>query len=312
MATFDAKSTVSAASDVFEIGNYQVTTSTVRTSNVSRPPTELLILSPAVKGTYPVLLFCHGFMLANTNYTTLLQHIASHGYIVVAPKFYGLIWISIPEEVKRAAQVTDWLSTGLPSVLPEKVNADMEQLALSGHSRGGKTAFALAINRKLTTTNPSFKALIGIDPVAGSSPSSLPDPKILEFIPRIFDIAIPISIIGTGYGNQSLGLFPPGAPDGVNHSEFFNESKPPACYFLARDYGHCDMLNDRVDRTAAMIRSMLKSGKGSKDLMRRSVGGIVVAFLKCYLGGGGEDLEAVVADPSIAPISLDPVIHVKE
>ncbi|CAA0813240.1 Chlorophyllase-1 [Striga hermonthica] len=251
-------------------------------------------------------------MLANTNYTSLLQHIASHGYIVVAPKFYGLIWISIPEEVKRAAQVTDWLPTGLPSVLPEKVNADMEQLALSGHSRGGKTAFALAlgkINRKLNTAKPSFRALIG------SSPSSLPDPKILEFIPRIFDISVPISIIGTGYGNQSLGLFPPGAPDGVNHSEFFNESKPPACYFLARDYGHCDMLNDRVDRTAAMIRSMLKSGKGSKDLMRKSVGGIVVAFLKSYMGGGGgggEDLDAVVADPSIAPISLDPVIHVKE
>ncbi|GFP80026.1 chlorophyllase-1 [Phtheirospermum japonicum] len=324
MAKLEAKIAVSAPSDVFETGEYDVTTITVKTSNASKPPTKLLIVSPVLKGTYPVLLFCHGFMLANTNYTSLLSHIASHGYIVVAPK---LLPVSIPAEIKKAAQVTQWLSTGLPLVLPEKVNGDIDKLALSGHSRGGKTAFALALalgktdqksrknkppTRNNNATIPKFKALIGVDPVAGTSPSSLPAPKILQYIPRSFDISIPVSVIGSGYGNQPLGMIPPTAPDGVNHSEFYNESKPPACYFLAKDYGHCDMLNDKLDRMASIIRGMCKSGAGPRDLMRKSVGGVVIAFLESYLGGDEEDLNAVVGDPSIAPITLDPVIYVKE
>ncbi|KAL3620410.1 hypothetical protein CASFOL_035322 [Castilleja foliolosa] len=180
---------------------------------------------------------------------------------------------SIPEEIKKAAQVTQWLSTGLLLVLPEKVNGDIEKLALSGHSRGGKTAFALALGetgqksrknkppaKNKNATTPNFKALIGVDPVAGSSPSNREEPKILKYIPRCFDMSIPVSVIGSGYGNQPLGLFPPTAPDGVNHSEFYNESKPPACYFLAKDYGHCDMLNDKLDTTASFIRGISKSG----------------------------------------------------
>ncbi|KAG8370917.1 hypothetical protein BUALT_Bualt13G0033200 [Buddleja alternifolia] len=281
---------------------------------------------------FPVLLFCHGFMLANTCYTDLLKHIASHGYIVVAPKFYGFLPISIPDEVQKAAQVTEWLS---PSVLPEKVNPDIDNLALSGHSRGGKIAFALALGKtdqkshKTKTSvkdNPTplkFKAIIGVDPVAGGSVSNRPQPEILKYIPRSFDMSIPVAVIGTENGNQPLGIFPvfeflplnipPCAPNGVNHSEFFNESKPPVSYFLAKDYGHCDMLDDKLDDWMTNLAShMIKSGKGSKELMRKGVGGIVVAFLKFYLGGDEKDFDAIVGDPSIAPITLDPVIYVKE
>ncbi|KAK6138350.1 hypothetical protein DH2020_027934 [Rehmannia glutinosa] len=307
MAILEAKIAVSEPYDVFKTGNYEVAKIIVKTSDASKPPTELFIVAPVLKGTYPVLLFCHGFLLANTCYTSLLQHIASHGYIVVAPKFYGIPWISMTEEIKKAALVTEWLSTGLPVVLPEKVTRDIQNLALSGHSRGGKTAFALALASNPTT--PKFKALIGIDPVAGPSISDRPPPKILQYIPRSFDMSIPVSVIGTGYGNQPLGVSPPPAADGVNSSEFFNESKPPSCYFLARDYGHCDMLDDTLDD---WIVRRVRSGKGSKDLMRKSVGGIVVAFLKSYLGGDEDDLNAIVDDPSIAPITLDPVIYVKE
>ncbi|KAL8537194.1 hypothetical protein ACS0TY_012390 [Phlomoides rotata] len=137
----------SSSSDVFETGNYPVKTITLKTSHTTKPPVELVIVTPLQKGTYPLLLFCHGFMLSNTWYTTLLQHIASHGYIVIAPKFYGIIPTSIPKEVKGAARVVEWLPTGLPLVLPENVTGDADNLALSGHSRGGKTAFALALGR---------------------------------------------------------------------------------------------------------------------------------------------------------------------
>lgn len=332
MVVLEAK--IAGKKTVFETGEFEVTSVTVKKPVASKPPVELYVVSPVSKGTYPVLLFCHGFMLNNNCYTELLQHIASHGYIIVAPKLYGLIPVSNPKEVKIAAQVAQWISSlsGLSTILPEKINCDLENLALSGHSRGGKTAFALALGkidnkvsckcfefgfRNLlvrsetpTADIPKFKALIGIDPVGGNSPSNQGAPNILEYIPRCFNMSIPVAVIGTGYANQPHGITPAPGPDGVNHSEFFNESKPPACYFLTKDYGHVDMLDEWMAKTMSLI---CKSGKGSRDLMRKSVGGIVVAFLKAYLGGGNEeDLNAIVKDPSLAPITLDPVIYVKE
>lgn len=72
--------------DVFELGTFATNSKSVKSSDASQPPTELFIVAPLTQGTYPVLLFFHGFLLRNSWYSNLLQHIASHGYIVVAPK----------------------------------------------------------------------------------------------------------------------------------------------------------------------------------------------------------------------------------
>ncbi|XP_070035749.1 chlorophyllase-1-like [Nicotiana tomentosiformis] len=143
---------------------------------------------------------------------------------------------------------------------------------------------------------------------AGFSPSNRSAPKILQYIPRNFDQTIPVAVIGAGLSNQRVCIFPPFAPNGVNHSEFFNECKPPCCYFLAKNYGHTDMLDDEIAAIASLIS---KSGKGPKDLMRKAVGGIVVAFLEAKLGGKVDNLNPIVQEPSLAPITLDPVISVK-
>ncbi|XP_059302684.1 chlorophyllase-2-like [Lycium ferocissimum] len=297
---------------VFEEGDVAVKITKVKkgslSDSVSPSPSPLLVVSPIIPGKYPVLLFFHGFILKPSWYKSLLQHISSHRCIVVAPQFSSLI--SQSKEVKKAAKVTEWLSKRLNSILPEKVKPDLLKIAVSGHSRGGKTAFSLALgygNLSSSTPTPlKFQALLGIDPVAGSSPSSQSAPKILQYIPRSFDQSVPVAVIGTGLSNQRAHyIFPPFAPNGVNHSEFFNECKPPCYYFLAKDYGHTDILDDKIAAIASLIS---KSGKGSKDLMRKAVGGIVVAFLEAKLGGQVDFLNDIVKAPSLAPITLDPVI----
>ncbi|KAK4407391.1 Chlorophyllase-1 [Sesamum angolense] len=291
----------------FEPGNVEVKTSKLKKTDASSPPAELLIIAPEAEGNYPVLLFCHGYCTKNSWYSQLLQHVSSHGYIVVAPQFYQCLLISLNDEIKIAAKVANWLPAGLAVSLPQNVKPDLSRLALMGHSRGGKVAFALALGYAPTSLN--FKALLGLDPVCRLSQPGWVEPDILSYVPHSFHLSIPIGIIGTGLSNQTKGIIPPLAPDGFNHSEFFNESKPPCCYFLTKDYGHCDMLNDPNVALASLV---CKSGKDSKEKMRRGVGGIMVAFLKAYLGGECEDLESIVATPTIAPIILNPVIHIKE
>ncbi|KAL2540893.1 Chlorophyllase-1 [Abeliophyllum distichum] len=194
---------------------------------------------------------------------------------------------------------------GLPQVLEVNVNPDLSKLALCGHSRGGKAAFALALGH--APTSVKFSAILGIDPV---DEPSRPEPKILTFVPRSFNLEIPVGIIGTGLGNKSKNIIiPPVSPNGINHAEFFSESKPPCCYFLAKEYGHCDMLDESKFNLASWVST---SGEGSKEGMRRGVGGIVVAFLNAYLGDESGDLKAILEKPSTAPILLDPVIFVEK
>lgn len=83
----------SPSSNVFEIGNYTTTLIKVdqkscrnRNTNASTPPRPLLICSPSEEGVFPVLLFLHGYLLYNSFYSQLLHHIASHGFVVVAPQ----------------------------------------------------------------------------------------------------------------------------------------------------------------------------------------------------------------------------------
>ncbi|KAM7521629.1 hypothetical protein LguiA_011531 [Lonicera macranthoides] len=308
MALLEAKPALSTS--VFDKGNLNVKQIKLKKSDASKPPSPLFILSPIQKDTYPVLLFRHGFCILDTFYTHLFEFISSHGFIVVAigdqVNLFTLFTCCCSNNVEAAAKVADWLSNGgLDSSLPENVKPDLKKVALAGHSKGGKTAFSLALG--LAETSLEFSALIGIDPVAGPCILCRPPPRILTYIPRAFSQKIPIAVIGTGLGSKWKCIVPPFAPYGCNHSEFYNESEPPASYFLAKDYGHTDMLDDFP---AWVCSFFVKSGKGPKELMRRSVGGIVVAFLEAKLKGNPEDFNAIVDGPSVAPILLDPVISV--
>ncbi|KAG4991970.1 chlorophyllase-1-like isoform X2 [Glycine soja] len=300
--------------DVFQMGNIKWKQFNIDTSNASSsPPKPLLIFTPTVPGSYPVILFCHGFSLRNSYYSELLGHIASHGFIIVAPQLWSVRSMLEPgDEVKFAGKVVDWLAEeGLQPLLPENVEAKLDKLVLSGHSKGGKTVFAVALG--YAKTNLKFSALVGIDPVAGPCKSCETFPPILTGMSQSFNLNIPIVVIGTGLGPEKANFFiPPCAPDGVNHKEFFNKCKPPCAHFVATEYGHMDMLDDVTPGLIGSILSncICKDGKGPRDLMRRTVGGLVVAFLRAQLNGLWKDFNAVLANPNLAPTKLDDVVYV--
>lgn len=145
----------------------------------------------------------------------------------------SLISNSDNDDIAAAAKATDWLPEGLPSVLPTGVEADLSKLVLAGHSRGGHTAFSLALGYAKISSSLSFSALIGLDPVAGTGKNSQLPPAILTYAPSSFDIAMPVLVIGIGLGDERENvLFPPCAPVDVNHTEFYRECRAP-CYHLA-------------------------------------------------------------------------------
>ncbi|KAF5820556.1 putative chlorophyllase [Helianthus annuus] len=317
MLSNESLSAPTSSTTCFENGSYTVEKKSVpKSSSSDTPNPPLYIVYPTEKGTYPVILFLHGFSIPNTSYSSLFEFIASHGYIIVAPGqtlfglFKGLFVASAIGDVDDAALTSNWINKNqgenLQRELPSDVSPDLENVALAGHSKGGKAAFALALGHAYTSLK--FKALIGLDPVEGPNTANRIEPKILNYIPQNFNIPLPIALIGTGLGDDGrCGFFPPAAPWGCNHPFFFNECKPPVCYFVAKDFGHMDMVDDWLAWLSGMFVS--KTGKGSYADMRRACGGIFVAFLKTYMFDDAEDLSTIVDSPSsVVPVKLNPVL----
>ncbi|EPS63536.1 hypothetical protein M569_11246, partial [Genlisea aurea] len=261
------------------------------------PPRPLLIFTPTDSGFFPVLIFLHGFLLYNSFYSQLLHHVASHGFIVVAPQLYSLAGPDATQEVRLTAEITEWMSSNqqlLSLYLPPGVKPDMARLALSGHSRGGKVAFALALS-SLSSSCPKFSAIIGVDPVDGMDKGSQTSPPVLTYIPKSFQLnGTAVMIIGTGLGEERRNpLFPACAPRGVNHEDFYKECRKPSYYFVGKDYGHMDVLDDETNGIRGKASYCLCKNGESRGPMRRFVGGVLVAFLKAYLRSDGDDDELV-------------------
>ncbi|CAI8594914.1 unnamed protein product [Vicia faba] len=219
-------------------------------------------------------------------------------------------------EVKFAEKVANWIAKGLqPKInenIQQNVKAKLNTLVLAGHSKGGKTVFALAIDQ--AKTNLKFSALIGIDPVADPCKGKITRtrPCILTGQAQSLNLNMPVMVIGTGLGPKPSNCsLVPCAPEGRNHEEFFNESKPPCAHFVTKDYGHMDMLDeDTQGLRGRLLKCMCKNGIGPKDLMIRTMGGLVVAFLKDYLYNQKKNFQAILDDPNLAPAKLeDPVFY---
>lgn len=218
------------------------------------------------------------------------------------------------DEINSAAAVINWLAAGgLTSKLPPNVRADATKISISGHSRGGKVAFALALGH----ANVSLRGGAGGAPSPPSSPSTpwtasppeadaAADPHLRRR--QLLRVPAPVMVIGTGLGGSPGGAAAPGVRAArVSHGEFYGECAAPACHLVARDYGHTDMMDDVTPGARGLAtRAVCRSG-GARAPMRRFVGGAMVAFVKRWVEGEPELLECVRARPEAAPVVLSVV-----
>lgn len=277
------------------------------------PPKPLLLGVPEEEGEYPVVLVFHGFLLRNHHYSQLLQHVASHGFIVIAPQMYNVCGADASQEIADAAAIVDWLPGRLTQLFPEPlsyVRPNFDKLALVGHSRGAKVAFGLALG--LSKTSLNVCAIAGLDPVDGRDVGHLTTPPILRFSKHSFELQLPILIVGAGLGSQRRNaLFPPCAPDGVNHRAFFFECSAPAFYFVAPEHGHMDFLDDRPQGFRGKLSHCPCKNGTARAPMRRFAGGLLVAFLQAAMFSDTASLQHLLENPSRSPVKLaDPDWHI--
>jgi dienelactone hydrolase len=152
--------------DFYQPGKLAVQVISLAANEQLSNPVQMDIYAPKEPFRYPVIIFQHGFTGSIKGYETIFNHIASHGFVVVAPQMYppgggmGGAYPTPEEEAALGVQIISWVQENIKDIVP--VNADATLLGLSGHSRGGQIAYRMALQVPEKVT-----ALSGVDPVDG-------------------------------------------------------------------------------------------------------------------------------------------------
>lgn len=95
-------------------------------------------------GPYPLVVLSHGFSGNPEWYRTLAEHLATHGFVVLAPEHDEADWFTdvVPATLTRPAQVSATIDFAAEGPLASFI--DPQQVAVVGHSYGGYTALATA------------------------------------------------------------------------------------------------------------------------------------------------------------------------
>jgi predicted dienelactone hydrolase len=120
-------------------------------------------------GPYPLIVFSHGFSGNPEWYSTLPEHYASHGFVVIAPEHVEGAWeTSALAAIDRPRDIVTAIDHAERLAAPGGAFAgliDLQNIAVVGHSYGGYTALASAGARiDYAAFNARCAALAADDP----------------------------------------------------------------------------------------------------------------------------------------------------
>ena len=102
-------------------------------------------------GSYPLVIVSPGFLLGRTTYSWLAEHLASHGFVVIAPEHHEALDETLsdfskasilrPQDITKVLDYVD-AQTSDDGLFAGLTNT--EQVAVVGHSLGGYTSLAIA------------------------------------------------------------------------------------------------------------------------------------------------------------------------
>lgn len=173
---------------------------------------------------YPAVTFAHGFTVHPDRYRSTMEHLASHGYLVVAPESYTSFWFpshqGFANDLRYSLDYMEARNVDPGSWLFEQV--DTAHVGMTGHSMGGGSSILA------TAADPRVRALATLA-AAETNPSA---------IDQMSNIDVPVRLLT---GDQ----------DGIvnwqtNSQAMYDAGGPPRQLPLILGGWHCGFLDSNI------------------------------------------------------------------
>merc|ERR1711970_225650 len=294
--------------DPFLPGPYPVDFTTINPEIFGELDHHLDVFTPSSGGHFPVIVFFPGMActVPASAYSTILQQVASWGYVVLGP--WALLYN--PMDTYKAQwvnHVIHWAKVHFNNKeakrtlgLEENLIMDFDSLYLGGQSSGSHVAVEFL---KQSEDCSSVKAMFLMSPVDGIDPFGM----IHEYCinpPNKLNFQTPTLIISGGLdslpGIDNIGsLMPACAPEDLSNDRFYEALTGPTVLVNTTEYGHIDCLDEGMLDMLEMIHFCKTDTNTDKEAYRTFVAGQITAFLK-FVGDGecslGELLEDVTRE----------------
>ncbi|HOW51164.1 MAG TPA: dienelactone hydrolase family protein [bacterium] len=280
---------------IFSPGNIPVSTINIKEGDGGAPKA-MIIYAPNDQETHPVVFLFHGFLCSSTWFENILFHLATHGFIAVAPQMYKADGLPIgkpkaAEEATDGIAVVQWAETALDAAVPG--TPDFTKVGFAGHSRGGKVIWLM-----IQQIPQYFSAIAGIDPVDGTGG---PFGGEAEALPGPITYTAPSLVLGTGRGPTGTSACAP-ADDGYAH--FYANIPTPAWQIVATDFGHMEMIDtDDVSACGTTCSLCAKSDGLHREEFQQTVRGSLAAFFKNALLGDNAFMPCLT-DAAAMPVAV--------
>lgn len=152
--------TIDANDPLEKLGPYQVGHSNTIIPFEDTDGIEAEVFTPDSEAPFGLVIFLPGFGASYSLYSGYLEHLASHGYVALGMNFPGNAFALDSRHDVKAQQVLAAV-TFLRNLHPSYLNL---QIAVAGHSMGGKLAFYAA------ALEPEIDIVMALDPVNAGGP----------------------------------------------------------------------------------------------------------------------------------------------
>ena len=245
---------------------------------------DVLVLVPAPSGDvdapeegFPLIVFCHGFLLRGELYRSYGEHLASHGFAVVLPtlpmSLLGMDHRVLAADVRTIIDQLLATSADPESHLTGLIDAS--RIGTCGHSLGGKIAVLEAVD------DVRICAIGLLDPVDGGGPGIEDPVRYPSVAPEMMpDIDRPLLFIGAELGGLT-NVFTPCAPVAENYQRFYEAANPPAIEVTQLGAGH----GQYVDPGVEALMASCAPGTADAVWVRSSAVAYLTAFFQWWLEG---------------------------
>ncbi len=119
--------------------------------------------APVMKGKYPVVLYHHGAGGTYDDNVLMCEYLASHGFVVISSALLHCSRETVFEDFDWRENTSDL--DAILGAIAQMPNADINRVALMGHSRGCQFGYAAILGR-----SSPYKCFIGLDPTWDGKP----------------------------------------------------------------------------------------------------------------------------------------------